>query len=78
MAMTMEDKKVCFDAVVYEDEVSPLRSYLQESAPEQVMFDFSACSDVHMAVLQVVLSVVPSAFPAIFLPLIFWRGINGS
>ena len=56
MAITMESNVVRFDAVVYEDEVPSLRDYLQEAAPEKVEFDFTACDDVHLAVLQVVLA----------------------
>ena len=54
--MNIEGKNVAFSAVVYEDEVVPLRDFLQESVPDPVSFDFTECQDLHLAVLQEILA----------------------
>ncbi len=56
MGMQMENNTVTFDAVIYEDSVVELRDFLQEKAPETIVFDFTACEDMHLAVAQVVLA----------------------
>lgn len=56
MAMNIEGTTVRFESVIYEDEIPSLRDYLQEKAPEPVTFDFTSCDDVHLAVLQVIMS----------------------
>lgn len=56
MAMIKEDNRVVFSSVVYEDEIVPLREYLQECSPTCVRFDFVGCDDIHLGVLQVVLA----------------------
>jgi len=52
MSMVMENSTVTFGGVIYEDEISVLRDYLQLSSPEPLLFDFSECDDVHLGVLQ--------------------------
>ena len=56
MSMKIEDSKVIFESVIYEDEIEPLREFLQSRAPESVLFDFSACDDLHLAVMQVIMA----------------------
>lgn len=56
MGIEFRDHGVMFSAMVYEDEVGALREFLQQASPECVMFDFSECDDIHLAVLQVVLA----------------------
>ncbi len=56
MSMKIEESKVTFDSVIYEDEIEPLREYLQTRAPESVDFDFSACDDLHLAVMQLIMA----------------------
>lgn len=56
MSIAMENYQVTFTGVTYEDEIIALRDYLQFSAPESLLFDFSDCDDVHLGVLQLVLA----------------------
>lgn len=56
MGINIEENKAVFEGIVYEDEAVGLRDYLQEKAPDEVMFDFSGCEDAHMAVLQVIMA----------------------
>lgn len=56
MSIEFRKNEVGFVGVVYEDEITSLRDFLQENSPEQVMFDFSQCDDIHLATLQVVLA----------------------
>ena len=56
MGMNIEGKKVSFSAVIYEDDVVPLRDFLQESVPDPVTFNFEECQDLHLAVLQEILA----------------------
>lgn len=54
MGITFNDKSVIFEGVIYEDEAVNLRDYLQQNAPEAITFDFNACEDVHLAIMQLV------------------------
>ena len=56
MATTMENTTVTFNGVVYEDEIPPLRDFLQVCSPAEVSFDFTGCEDVHLGVLQLILA----------------------
>ena len=56
MATTFDDKTAKFVSVVYEDDVTELRSFLQANDGEDVKFDFSDCEDVHLAVLQLIMA----------------------
>ena len=56
MAITYDGEKVKFSAVIYEDEVIPLREYLQEKASKEIEFDFKECEDIHLAVLQLIMA----------------------
>ena len=56
MAITYEKNEASLTAVIYEDEVVPLRDFLQEKAGEEVTFNMKACDDVHMAILQLMLA----------------------
>lgn len=58
MGIEFQDATVTFSGMVYEDEVVALRDYLQEKAPEAVVFDMSGCEDIHLAVVQVILAYV--------------------
>ena len=55
MATQMENNTVTFSAVVYEDEIVPLRDYLQMVSPAQIHVDFTACDDIHLGALQLIL-----------------------
>lgn len=56
MGVEFRGSEVVLGGVVYEDEVSVLRDFLQEIAPAQAVFDFRECGDIHLAPLQVVLA----------------------
>ncbi|HEX5670390.1 MAG TPA: hypothetical protein VFX66_02545 [Sulfuricurvum sp.] len=55
MATIMENNTVTFSAVVYEDEIVPLRDFLQMASPSEITVDFTACDDIHLGVLQLIL-----------------------
>lgn len=55
MATIIENNTVTFSAVVYEDEIVPLRDFLQMASPAEITVDFTACDDIHMGVLQLIL-----------------------
>ncbi len=52
MAITYEGNEATFASVIYEDEISDFRDFLQEKAPDEVVLNFEECEDVHLAVLQ--------------------------
>ncbi|MGD9969934.1 MAG: hypothetical protein AB7S65_05715 [Sulfuricurvum sp.] len=56
MGMEIQDNKVMFTGMVYEDEVVPLRDFLQSRAPEKCLFDLRECDDIHLAVLQLMMA----------------------
>ncbi|MEA1919021.1 MAG: hypothetical protein U9N52_04215 [Campylobacterota bacterium] len=56
MAITIEDNKLLFTSVIYEDEVATMRDFFQEKAPENISIDFTTCDDVHLAVLQTIMA----------------------
>lgn len=56
MAITYENNEATFEAVIYEDEVTPFRDFLQEKAGEEVKFNFTGCEDIHLAVLQLIMA----------------------
>lgn len=56
MPITMNDNSVVFESVIYENELAPLRDYLQEVAPAVLNLNFEACQDAHMAILQLILA----------------------
>jgi ssDNA-specific exonuclease RecJ len=56
MGMEIDNNTIAFEAVIYEDVVVELRDALQEKAPEAIVFDFTACDDMHLAVVQEVLA----------------------
>ncbi len=56
MAIVYDGAKIAFEAVIYEDEVVPLREKLNELAPEEVTFDMSNCDDLHLAIIQQMLA----------------------
>jgi len=56
MSITYENNEASFTAVIYEDEVVPLRDFLQEKAGEEVRFDLSECDDIHLAILQLIMA----------------------
>jgi len=56
MAITYEGKVASFESVIYEDEVVPFRDFLQENAGEEVSLDFTACEDIHLAVIQLIMA----------------------
>ena len=56
MSITYENSEANFNGVIYEDEVVPLRDFLQERAGEEVSFNFSECEDIHLAVMQLIMA----------------------
>ncbi|MBN2869742.1 MAG: hypothetical protein JXK04_02165 [Campylobacterales bacterium] len=56
MGMECKGDKVVFSGMVYEDAIVELRDFLQERAPEAVVFDLSGCEDIHLGVVQLVLA----------------------
>ncbi|NOQ31087.1 MAG: hypothetical protein GQ570_08205 [Helicobacteraceae bacterium] len=56
MGMNIKENEVIFDGVMYEDEVPALRDHLLEVAPTEITFDFTACEDVHLALLQQIMA----------------------
>ena len=56
MAIEYDGSNAKFSAVIYEDEVITLREYLQEKAGSEINFDFKACDDIHLAVLQLIIA----------------------
>jgi hypothetical protein len=56
MAITYENNETTFTSVIYEDEVVPLRDFLQEKAGESIVFKFSECDDIHLAILQLIMA----------------------
>ena len=56
MEIEYDGSTATFSAVIYEDEVITLREYLQEKAGTQISFDFKACDDIHLAVLQLIMA----------------------
>lgn len=55
MATWMENNTVTFSSVVYEDEIVPLRDFLQMASPAPIHVDFTACDDIHLGALQLIL-----------------------
>ena len=58
MGMECYDNKVLFSGVVYEDSIGELRDFLQEKAPEVIVFDLSGCHDIHLGALQLMLAYI--------------------
>jgi len=56
MAITYEGKEIFFDSVIYEDDLPTLRTFLQTNAGEEIVFDFVKCEDLHLAILQLIVS----------------------
>ena len=56
MAITYENNEATFRAVIYEDEVISLRDFLQTKAGEELRFNFSECEDLHLAIIQLIMS----------------------
>ena len=56
MAITYEGNVATFESVIYEDEVVPFRDFLQEKAPAEVHLNMSACEDIHLAILQLIMA----------------------
>jgi len=56
MAISMNENRVVFESVIYENEVVELRDFFQESAPTPLELNFEACQDAHMAILQLILA----------------------
>jgi hypothetical protein len=58
MGVTIErdEKRVLFQGVVYENSVVEIRGFLGEIAPEKLICDLQECDDLHLAILQQILS----------------------
>ena len=56
MAVVYDDKSAIFSSVVYEDSLLELRDYLLTNAGDEIKFDFTDCDDIHLAVLQLIMS----------------------
>lgn len=56
MAIFYDDGYITFTSVVYENEIVELRNFLQQKAPQKLLFDFTECDDVHLGVLQLLMA----------------------
>ncbi len=56
MGIQIDNTTVNFEGVIYEDVIASLREMMQNSAPEELTFNFSTCDDLHLAVIQVLLA----------------------
>ena len=56
MAITYEGNTATLESVIYEDEVVPFRDFLQEKAPDEVHLNMTACEDIHLAVIQLIMA----------------------
>jgi hypothetical protein len=56
MAITIEDNRLVFNSVIYEDEITTMRDFFQQKAPENIVIDFTECDDVHLAILQSIMA----------------------
>lgn len=54
MAIAYETNMITFSSVIYEDEVIPLRDFLQENAGSELIFNFIDCDDIHLAIIQLI------------------------
>ena len=55
MAILMDNNTVIFSGVIYEDEIVALRDHLQMASPSVITVDFTACDDIHLGALQLIL-----------------------
>jgi len=55
MATAMDNNTVIFSGVIYEDEIVALRDHLQMASPSVITVDFTACDDIHLGALQLIL-----------------------
>lgn len=56
MSITYENNEATFTSVIYEDEVVSFRDFLQTKAGDELLFNFTECDDVHLAVLQLIMA----------------------
>lgn len=56
MAITYENSEASFTSVIYEDEVTAFRDFLQEKAPDEVKLNFTECDDIHLAIIQLIMA----------------------
>jgi len=56
MAITYENNEATFTSVIYEDEVTTLRDFLQEKAPASIGFNLKECDDIHLAIIQLIMA----------------------
>ncbi|MCF6339274.1 MAG: hypothetical protein L3J10_00755 [Sulfurimonas sp.] len=56
MAIVYDDKSAIFSSVIYEDSLIDLRDFLLNNAGENIKFDFNECDDIHLAILQLIMS----------------------
>ena len=55
-AVKYEGNSVVFDGNVFEDEVIGLRDFINKNCEQKISFDLKNCSDMHTAVVQLLLS----------------------
>jgi predicted enzyme involved in methoxymalonyl-ACP biosynthesis len=56
MGVIIDGMNLKFESVIYEDDVTTMRDFFQNSAPECVSVDMSECDDIHLAVLQTIMA----------------------
>ena len=56
MAIVYDNKSAMFSSVIYEDSLIDLRNFLLSNAGEDIKFDFTECDDIHLAILQLIMS----------------------
>ena len=55
-AVVYEENKATLNGNVFEDELVGLRSFMQENSDNEVTFDLTACSDMHTAIVQLLVA----------------------
>lgn len=55
-AVVYEGNRVILNGNVFEDELVGLRSFMQENSNNEVTFDLDACSDMHTAIVQLLVA----------------------
>jgi len=55
-AVTYDGNKVVLDGNVFEDEVIGLRDFINKHCEQNITFDLQKCSDMHTAVVQLLLA----------------------
>jgi hypothetical protein len=52
MSLTFNDTTVMLEGLIAESDIIPLRDYLMQIAPQELQFNTTDCSDMHMSIIQ--------------------------